>query len=147
MTTILQDRNGPDWPLGFIAVPTPGTPVPIMSNVDAANANAPQTLTPPVPNSATRPSNEYTATCQQIMFQGYKAGAAPPAGAMNTGLVYIVRKGGSKTDLGTIVKILAPGETFFLASAALNLNVLSPYRYEIDADNAADGALVTLIVQ
>lgn len=142
--TVLQDRNGPDWPLGFIVVSTPGTPVPIMSLVDASNVNAPQTATPPVPNSATRPSNEYTATCQQIMFQGYKS--AGPA-LMNTGNVYIVRKGGSKADTGTIVKILAPGETFFLASAALNLNVFSPYRYEIDADTANDGALVTLIVQ
>lgn len=142
--TVLLDRNGPDWPLGFIVVPTPGTPVPIMSNVDATLINAPQTANPPSPNSATRPSNEYTSTCQQIMFQGYKS-AAPAL--MNTGNVYIVRKGGSKADTGTIVKILAPGETFFLASAALNLNVFSPYRYEIDADTANDGALVTLIVQ
>lgn len=145
--TVFQDRTGPDWPLGFIAVATPGTPVSIMSIVDAANSDAPATPTPPVPNSATRPSNEYTATCQQIVFQGYKAGAGPPAAAMNSGLAYIVRKGGSNTDTGTIVKILAPGETFILASAALNLNVLSPYRYQIDADNAGDGALVTLIVQ
>jgi hypothetical protein len=147
--TVMRDRQGPDWPLGIIVVPTPGTPVSIMSLVDSANSDAPQTATPttpgpPSPGPKGNPSNEYTVTCQQIMFQGYNA--AGPA-TMNTGNVYIVRKGGSKADSGTIVKILAPGETFFLAGAALNLNVLSPYRYQIDADTASDGALVTLIVQ
>lgn len=152
--TVLRDRQGPDWPLGLIAVVTPGTPVSIMSIVDSANSDDPATATPPnpgvpsPPKPGTDPSNEYTVTCQQIIFQGYKAGAAPPVAAMNSGLVYIIRKGAAgASDTGTIVKILQPGETWVLASSALNSNVFSPYRYKLDADNAGDGALVTLLVQ
>lgn len=151
--TVLRDRQGPDWPLGLIAVATPGTPVSIMSLVDSANSDDPATATPPNPGvpspppHTTDPSNEYTVTCQQIIFQGYKAGSGTVA-AMNSGLVYIIRKGSAgASDSGTIVKILQPGETWVLASSALNSNVFSPYRYVLDADVAADGALVTLLVQ
>jgi hypothetical protein len=150
--TVLRDRQGPDWPLGLIAVATPGTPVGIMSLVDAASSDDPSTPTPtapgpPSPAPGKNASNEYTNTCQQIIFQGYKAGSGTVA-AMNSGLVYIIRKGSAAaTDTGTIVKILQPGETWVLASAATNLNVFSPYRYLLDADNAGDGALVTLLIQ
>jgi hypothetical protein len=84
------------------------------------------------------------------MFQAFKPGASHGT-QVNTGNVYIVRKGvqgaGNRDDTGSIVKTLSPGETFFLASAALNRNVYSPYRYSLDADNANDGAFVTLIMQ
>ena len=147
--SVQLDFNGPDWPLGAIIVATPGTPVNIMSLVDATNVNAPQTATPPVPNSLTRPSNEYTQRAQQIMFQGYTPDTHGMK--MNTGNVYIMRKGvqglGNRDDYGSMVFVLAPGQTFFLASAPLNRNVFGPYRYFIDADTAADGALVTLIIQ
>ena len=66
---------------------------------------------------------------------------------VNAGNVYIVRKSGNRDDTGTIIKVLSPGETFYLASAPLNRNVFSGYRYYIDADTAGDGALVTGIVQ
>jgi hypothetical protein len=150
--TVLRDRQGPDWPLGLIAVATPGTPVGIMSIVDSANSDDPATATPtapgpPSPAPGKDASNDYTVTCQQIIFQGYKAGSGTVA-AMNSGLVYIIRKGAANaSDTGTIVKILQPGETWVLASSALNSNVLSPYRYILDADIAGDGALVTLLVQ
>ena len=142
--TVLIDPQGPDWPLGFIKVVTPGTPVGIMSLVDSTGVNDPNTQT-------VAGSNEYTVTCQQIWFYGYKTGATPPRVAANTGFVYIVRKPASPTgntaDLGVIVKILAPGESFYIASSALNRDVFSPYRYYIDADNANDGAFVTLLNQ
>lgn len=148
--SVQQDWNGPDWPLGSIIVATPGTPVSIMSLVDAANANAPGTPTPPIPNSATRPSNEYTVRAQQIWFEGYKQDTHGLQ--MNSGNVYIVRRGvgggsGNRDDYGSIVKILAPGESWYLGSAALNRNVFSPYRYYIDADNADDACQVTLLIQ
>jgi hypothetical protein len=142
--SINKDRQGPDWPLGFIAVVTPGTPVEVMSLVDPApEPNEPETAT-----SAT--SDEYTVRAQQILFQAYKPGASHGM-QNNTGNIYIVRDAaggsGNRDDTGGIVAVLTPGQTLTLASAPLNRNVFSPYRYRIDADNAGDGALVTLIVQ
>lgn len=143
--SVQKDRQGPDWPLGFIEVVTPGTPVSIMSLVDPTSVNAPESAT-----SAT--SNEYTVAAQQILFMGYTPNVAEGHGLItNTGNIYILRKGvqgaGNRDDYGSLVKVVAPGETFFLASAALVRNVYNPYRYYIDADNADDGAIVTLIMQ
>jgi len=143
--SVYLDKQGTDWPLGFIKVVTPGVPVELMSLVDSAGVNDPNAAT-----SAT--SDEYTVRCQQIIFQGFKPGGS---GGMvnNAGNVYIVRDdgagggSGNRTDTGAIVLVLTPGTTITLASAPLNRNVFSPYRYSIDADNANDGALVTLIIQ
>lgn len=144
--SVQQDRSGPDWPLGFISVATPGTPVGMMSLVDPTGVNDPASPTP-----GTSGADEYTARAQQIMIQGMKPGASHGT-ANNTGNIYIVRKGqgagaGNRDDTGAIVATIAPGQTLFLASAPLNRNVWSPYRYSIDADNAGDGAFVTLIIQ
>lgn len=145
--SVLQDRQGPDWPLGFIAVPVPGTPVAIMSVVDPSSANKPETAAGPGPST----SDEYTTRCQQILFSAFKPGAAPPKLVNNTGNIYVVRKfvapGGGIGDTGIVVQTLTPGQTFVLASAPLNRDVFSPYRYFIDADTANDGAMVTLLVQ
>jgi hypothetical protein len=140
--SVHQDRQGPDWPLGSIVVPTPGTPVSIMSLVDPTNTNAPES-----PTSTT--SNEYAPRAQQIIFQAFKSSATPPT---NTTAIYIVRKGagggsGNRSDLGSIVAILSPGQTFVLSSAALNRDVFNPYRYFIDADTANDACQVTLLMQ
>jgi len=139
--SVLQDRkSGPDWPLGSIIVVTPGTPVSIMSLVDASNNNAPETGT-------TTSSDEYTALCQQIMVQGFKSNAGVGL-TPNTGNIYVVRKGttgsGNKNDYGVIVLCVLPGQTMFVSSAPRNRNEFSPYRYYIDADNANDAAQVTL---
>jgi hypothetical protein len=144
--SVQQDWNGPDWPLGFIDVATPGTPVGIMSLVDPSSVNSPSSPTP-----GTADANEYTQRAQQIIFQAMKPGTTHGT-QNNTGNVYIVRVAqgsgtGNRDDYGSIVKTLVPGETFILASAALNRNVFSPYRYRIDADNAGDGAFVTLLMQ
>ena len=148
--SINLDRDGPDWPLGLIIVPTPGTPVGIMSLVDPNGYNDPSTLTS---GSETNTRNaEYTIRAQQIMFQGYKAGASNGL-QNNTGNVYICRKAvqGSGSphanDYGGCVWVLGPGLTWVLSSSALAKNVFSPYRYFIDADNASDAALVTLLMQ
>lgn len=140
--SVHRDRQGPDWPLGFISVATPGTPVELMSLVDSGDPNEPESAT-----SAT--SDEYTVRAQQILFQAFKPGAHGLV--PNVGNIYIVRDGvgsgtGNRDDQGAIVAVLTPGQTFTLASAPLNRNVFSPYRYSIDADNAGDGALVTLVV-
>lgn len=142
--SIMRDRQGPDFPLGLIVVATPGTPVSIMSLVDPNLVNDPG-----APTSAT--SDEYTQIAQQIMFQGYKAGASHGL-QNNTGNIYIMRKGvspgaGNRDDYGAMVWTVGPGLTWVLSTSALVKNGFSPYRYSIDADNASDAALVTLLVQ
>ena len=145
--SVHQDRQGPVWPLGNIAVVTPGTPVNIMSLVDPTSVNAPETPAGPGPSS----SNEYTMRAQQILFQAYKAGAAPPKLTLDTGNIYIIKKplagAGGVGDVGTVVATLQPGGTFVLGSAALNRNVFNLYAFFIDADTAADGCQVTAIIQ
>lgn len=141
--SIQKDREGPDWPLGLIT-PTINTPLSIMSNVDPTVANDPSNPTP-----GTTGANEYTERAQQIIFQAFK-----PAGhglQNNSGNIYIVRKGvqgaGNRDDYGSVVAVLTPGQTFVIASAALDRNVFNPYRYFIDADNQGDSCLATLIIQ
>src|SRR5713226_6520370 len=85
--SILKDRHGPDWPLGFIQVVTPGTPVNIMSVVDPSNLNDPATPTP-----STAGADEFTVRAQQIAFLAFKPGASHGT-QNNTGNIYIVRKG------------------------------------------------------
>jgi hypothetical protein len=143
--SVMKDRQGPDWPLGLIVVATPGSPVSIMSLVDPLLVNDPG-----APTSAT--SDEYTAVAQQIIFQGYKAGAAHGL-ANNTGNLYVVRKGvqgnGSVygADYGVLVLTVGAGLTQVLQTSAMVKNGFSPYRYFVDADNAGDSCLVTLLVQ
>ena len=142
--SIQRDRFGPDWPIGFIAVITPGTPVGFMSVVDPNAYNAPGTPTSTL-------SNEYTVAAYEIVVQAVKPGVSHGM-QLNTGNVYILRQGvspgvGNRDDTGSMIAFLAPGLTLFLTAAALNMNVLSPYRYYVDADNAGDGALITLTIQ
>ncbi len=139
--TVERDRQGPDWPLGNIIVVTPGTPVSIMSLVDPTGLNDPSAAT-------IAGADEYTIRCQQIIFQGFKAGAGPPKLVPNTGLIYVVRKNVTGIlDTGVVIATIGQGGYFGLGSAALNRNVFSPYRYYIDADNANDAAQVCLIIQ
>lgn len=149
--SVMRDINGPDWPLGNIVVAVPGTPVNIMSLVDPALGSAPEKLLPsPL-------SGEYSIRCWKILFQPYKVGAGPPAFALNTGNIYVVRAGvtpgvGNKTDTGAVIAILPPGALttpppgFMLDMPANTFNTLNPYRYFIDADTAADACQVTLII-
>ena len=140
--SIQKDIQGPDWPLGLIVVAAAGTPVPVMSLVDPSNAMAPNT-----PVSATNPT-QYTPRANQIMFQGMRAGSHGLQN--NQGNVYIMRQGvqgaGNRDDYGSMVMCLVPGQTVFLAAAAVSNDVYSPYRYFIDADNNSDGVLATLFI-
>lgn len=140
--SIEKDRQGPDWPLGLIVNVTPGIPVNIMSLVDPAGVNGPGAATSPT-------SDEFTVACQQIQITAVKPGVTHGL-QPNTGNIYIMRKPvqgpGNRDDYGAMVAMLFPGQSFFISSAPLNRNVLSPYRYHIDADNAGDGALVTMYI-
>lgn len=149
--SVQLDIQGPDWPLGFIKVVTPGTPVNIMSLVDPTSLNAPQTLDPNVPTASPGTAQqEYTVRAQQIIFVAYKPGASHGT-TPNAGNIYIVRQGvqgaGNRDDTGSIVYTIPSGGVLFLGSAATRVNVFSPYRYSIDADNANDGCFVTLLLQ
>jgi len=114
-----------------------------MSLVDPNSVNAPETLTSTL-------SYEYTIRAQQIVFQAYRAGASAKL-QTNTGYIYVVMKNttgnGGTTDIGIVVATLQTGTTFTLTSSSLNRNVFNPYEFYIDADNASDGAMVTLIMQ
>lgn len=144
--SVHQNIHGPDWPLGNIVVPVPGTPVAIMNLVDSTARFAPESGTATVAGSG-----EYTRRAQQIIFQGVKAGGGPPKLVNNTGNVYVIRKAlagaGGITDVGTVIAVIAPGQTFILGSAPLNRNVFNLYAYYIDADNANDACQVTAIIQ
>lgn len=140
--SIHLDKQGPDWPLGNIIVVTPGTPVNIMSLVDASGANA--------PNAATTPtSDEYAVRCNQIIIQGFKANAG--VGLIpNSGNLYLVRAAaggpGGHTDYGVIVLIIPAGQTASLGPSAMVKDVFNPYRYRLDADNPGDAGQVTLLI-
>src|SRR6266403_3915364 len=130
--SVLKDKQG-DWPLGYVNVPTSGTPVSIMTNVDPSLVNDPSKPTP-----GTSGADEYTVRCQQMIFQGFH----PSGGKMvaNSGNVYLIRQPssggtGNLTDTGVIALIIPAGQTAVLASAPLNRNVFNPYRYRLDADN------------
>lgn len=141
--SILQDRYGPDWPLGFISVAAPGTPVGIMSVVDPNSLNNPN-------NALAVGSDIQSVAFQQIVFWALK----PSAGKWvpNTGQIYVVRApsgggSGGRADSGVLVAVIQPGNFFNLASAPAVVNVFGAYRYFIDADNAGDGAAVVGIIQ
>ncbi len=144
MANPIKDPQGPDWPLGLVVVATPGTPVGIMSLVDSGSLNDPA-------NPTATGVAEYTRRCQQIMFQGFTAGTGRGVGGTgtlvpNTGNVYIVRRSYTAGDTGSVVAVLAPGQTLFLASAPSVNDVWGLYRYSLDSDVASDGALVTALI-
>ena len=148
----MQDAFGCDWPLGYVNVPTGGTPVNIMINVDANMVNAPGA-------GAGRPWGpgseraEYTPTCHKVTFQGVKPGNNNMV--PNTGNVYIVRALGpgnhnaggpqNRSDPGAMVYVLPPGGSVVLPSMEMDGPTISPYRYALDVDNNNEGALVTLL--
>ena len=139
--SVERNVNGPVWPVGLATVAASGTPVNVMKAVDSTLGNAPESSAPTI-------TGEYPVRCQQIIFQALKS-VAPVV--QNVGPAYVLIPPaaggtGNKTDSGALVKVLAPGETFILGAAALSHNVFNPYQYLIDADNAGDGVLVTLLI-
>lgn len=142
--SIERSYTGPVWPLGVVAVATPGTKVNIMTNIDSANVNNPNTVS----NNAAL-QTEYTRACRAIAFQGYHAGANNSGMVTNTGNVYILVApaggAGNLSDSGAMVKVLPSGGDFVLSAITPGFNdMFSPYQIWLDADNANDGALVTL---
>ena len=141
--SVQKNPQGPLWALGNIVVVTPGTQVSIMSLVDPSLIQAPE-----IPTTYGGLVQEYTVRAQQISFQAFKAGGAPPKLTPNTGNIYIIAKplagAGGVADVGTVLWVLTPGQTWNLGSSARNNNVYSPYEIFVDADTAADAVQVTL---
>jgi len=137
--------NGPFWPLGNIVNVTPGTPVNMMSLVDPSNLNAPQTATP-----GTAGTGEYTVRVNQIVIQGMKASGSGLGD--NTGNIYVILKAtaspgtNNRSDFGSIILVVKSGLTGVIAAPAQETLKFSPYLLWIDADNAGDGAQITLII-
>lgn len=139
--SIERAYTGPVWALGFIGVPTAGTPVNIMSRVDANNVNNPNTVT----SNNTALQTEYTRACRAIAFQGYQPGANNNGMVVNTGNVYILVApaggSGNRSDSGAIVKVLPPGGDYVLSAITPGFNdMFSPYQIWLDVDNNNDGA-------
>jgi hypothetical protein len=151
-SVIQEHAAAPDWPLGFVAVPTIGTPVNIMANVDPANNNAPW-----VPTGPGTPIQgvEYTPACHKVTFQGVKPANNNNGMINNSGQIYILRMPanntgnfggpGNRSDPGAMVYVLQSGGSVTIPADEWDGAPISPYRYGIDADFNGDGALVTLL--
>lgn len=150
--SVMQDPFGNDWPLGYVNVPTGGTPVNIMVNVDPSNNNAPGT-SPGQWGSGVKQA-EFTPTCHKVTLQGVKP-ANNNSMVPNTGNVYIMRAlgpnnqnaggAGNRSDPGAMVYVLPPGGSVTLPGLEMEGSTISPYRYTLDVDNNNEGALVTLL--
>lgn len=146
--SVFQDFFGIDWPLGFVKVAAIGTPVNIMSVVDANNNWAPGTV-------ANTNTGEYTVSCHKILLQGYQPGANNNGMVPNSGNIYVLRSPGpgngnsggpgNRSDSGAMVGVLQPTGQLILPADEYQGPTISPYRYVLDGDNNNDGALVTLI--
>lgn len=142
--SVIQQRGGPEWPLGAIVVPSNGTPVNIMHLVDANNVNSPNSPS----NNLT---SEYTTTGRSLWFAGFHPGANNNGLVINSGNVYVLvpppanQGPGNRSDSGCIVMVVQPGQTAPLPQSLASDVRFSPYRYSIDADIDGDGALVTLV--
>lgn len=146
--SVQKDYQGPDFPLGFIGIVTPGIPVSLMSLVDPLGANDPATPDPS-PASGIAAGLEFPIMPMNILIQALKPGVAHGTQA-NTGNIYLVRKGvagtGNRDDTGSIILTISQTQTlpqFLFPGPGMKF---SPYRYFLDADNAGDGAFVTLFL-
>jgi len=149
--SIQKDPQGPDWPLGFIAVAVPSTPVSIMSKVDPNNVNSPGQS---IPSGGTLPAGalSYTIRAKKIIFQARKPGASNTGTVVNTGNIYIVRVGvgagtGNRVDQGSIIRTIQPTDPpWEMHVDEDGSESLNPYRYFVDADTAGDGVYPLLII-
>jgi hypothetical protein len=159
--SVVKAFYGPLWPLGIIVVGTSGTPVGIMSLVDAGSYNAPETASTaggldPYPQLQAEYAN---CAAYDVIITPMKSVGPVVA---NTGSIYVVmyplRTGsgaGNKTDSGAIVLTIPPinfastgaPQPYHLSTCISGFqSKFNPYNLYLDADNSADGALVTLMI-
>jgi len=139
---------GPAWPLGFVTVTAAGTPVPLMTNVDANNYNAPETAIGPftvAQGLGTAP------TCHKIIIQPYKPGANNNGMVSNTGNIYLMVApaggAGNRSDSGAMCLVIPPGSgSGTWPAQEMEGDTISPYKFFLDADVSGEGGLVTLTI-
>ena len=141
--SVLQNRGGPIWPLGYVNVAANGTKVCIMVNVDANNNYSPGG------NYTPGSSVEYPATCRGIHVQGFKPGAGNNGMIPNNGNVYLLLAPqgsgtGNRADSGAMVAVIPPGADYFLPASPIPMDMLQPNSFFIDVDNNNEGAVVAL---
>ena len=134
--------------LGYVNVPTPGTPVALSVNIDANNSNAPGTAFPPSAAGPAGTQTEYSPSFRGYTIWGYKPGAANNGMIVNTGNVYLLTApaangSGNRTDSGSIIAIIAAGNRYDFFPDGTGRSALTPYSLFLDSDNANDGGLVT----
>ena len=108
--------------LGFVAVASAGTPVQATANVSA---------------SALPPQAQSQYLGCSILFQ------AKPS---NTGKIYILDKGGSKSSGTGLLAILTSSTSSFIISTPQAPGGLNAADYWIDADNSNDAVLVSVLI-
>lgn len=104
--------------LGTVTITTPGTPVRVTVN-----------QSDPVANLA----------CQSILIQ-----ALSNASHTNTGRLYVLDE--QLTRVATLAVPTANTIPSFSATITVGPNALSAQRYYLDADNATDGADVSILI-
>lgn len=138
--SILADIQGPDWPLGSVAVATPGTPVGLMSVADPTSKWAPGTAVDPLVGLP-----GYTVRGYRLVMYGYKNSGT--TWVANTGNVYLLRKGSgssNRSDSGVLVEVIPTAGRVVIEGVSLVKDWCSPYRYFVDADTAADALTAVL---
>ena len=139
--SVQKNRTGVVWPLGFVKVTTPGTPVCIMANVDANNVNAPGVATSNL-------SAEYSPAARGLGIQAFLPNNNNSGMQPTTGNIYLMVPAaggnGNLTDFGSMVKIITSGSDFFFPPEGCGVDLFNPYGLFLDADVAGEGALVTL---
>lgn len=139
-------RNASITSLGFVAVASSGTPVPLSYNVDPGNVNAPWTPNVPAGGAFPGVGTEYSPSFRGFHIQGFKPGVNNNGMVPNSGYIYLLSAAaggsGNRADSGAILGVIAPGSDFWFPPEATGGYVFSPYTLYLDADSSGDGGLV-----
>lgn len=125
--------TGPLWLLGLVAPAAAGTPAPLNQNFPTDTSFGTPTGGIPGYTKAGTPSR---LVANQIIFD---------APSTNTDSVFVVYKGGDKTQPNSIIKEILPGGSFILAVPNLS-NPFQANMLLIDANVNGEGARVTCVV-
>ncbi len=138
--SVLKNVRGPVWPLGFIKIVAPGTPVRITSLIDAGAVNAPGA------SNRSGATLEYTPSVNKIVFRGSKTAAHGMVNNANPVYVVMGSAADARDDPGRIVAVVTPGTTVEIIASPLVKNVFNLYDFYVDGDSADDGLLVTAYI-
>jgi hypothetical protein len=140
--SVIQNRTGPFWPLGYINVANIGTPSGNLASLIDSNGTMSPTFSPS-PGSV---GSEYTPRFKSLWLAGFHPGNNNNGMVPNNGQVYVLMSGngsGNRSDSGCMVGIIQPGQYFPIPqSLGADGLQLSPYNFTLDADVNNDGALV-----